>query len=141
MTGHTSQKRWRKNQGPTPGKGFSEEVTELAMMMLDVLYKAEQLGLELEELQDYLGDGSPDALANQLFKEVYEVRESDPLGNPGIFDEYANEEEVTMVTDAVEAVNAAKEIFEFANKKDSDSKMKVTKDKQKSRISKLRRMA
>src|SRR5210317_2046760 len=117
MTGHTSQKRWRKNQGPAPGKGFSEEVTELSMMMLDVLYKAEQLGLELEELQDYLSDKSSNALANQLFKEVYEVRESDPLGNPGIFDECANEEEVAMVADAMEAVNAAKEIFEFANDK------------------------
>ena len=131
MTGHTSQKRWRKNQGPTPGKGFSEEVTELSMMMLDVLYKAEQLGLELEELQDYLSDKSSNALANQLFKEVYEVRESDPLGNPGIFDECANEEEVAMVADAMEAVNAAKEIFEFANDKQNNN----------SRISKLRRMA
>lgn len=131
MTGHTSQKRWRKNQGPTPGKGFSEEVTELSMMLLDVLYKAEQIGLELEELQDYLGDKSPNALADQLFKEIYEVRETDPLGNPGIFDECANDEEVTMVTDAMEAVQAAKEIFEFAN--DGQNK--------KSRISKLRRMA
>lgn len=131
MTGHTSQKRWRKNQGPTPGKGFSEEVTELSMMMLDVLYKAEQLGLELEELQDYLDDNSSEALANQLFKEVYEVRESDPLGNPGIFDECANKEEVAMVADAMEAVQAAKEIFEFANKKTNN----------KSRIQQLRRMA
>ena len=130
MTGHTSQKRWRKNQGPTPGKGFSEEVTELSMMMLDVLYKAEQLGLELEELQDYLDDNSSEALANQLFKEVYEVRESDPLGNPGIFDECANKEEVAMVADAMEAVQAAKEIFEFANKKTNN----------KSRIQQLRRM-
>ena len=45
MSGHTSQKRWRRNQTPTCGKGFSEEVTELTSMMLDVLYKAEQLGL------------------------------------------------------------------------------------------------
>ena len=131
MTGHTSQKRWRKNQGPVPGKGFSEEVTELSMMLLDVLYKAEQVGLELGELQDYLGDDSAQTLANQLFKEDWEVREVDPIGNPGIFAEEASEEEVAMVEDAMIAVHAAKEIFDFANDK--------TKDK--SRISKLRRMA
>jgi len=131
MTGHTSQKRWRRNQGPVPGKGFSEEITELSAALLDVLYKAEQLGLELEEMQDYLGDDSPQTLADQLFKEDWTVRESDPLGNPGIFDDAANEEEVKMVEDAIAAVDAAKEIFEFANKKAKD----------KSRISKLRRMA
>jgi len=131
MSGHTSQKRWRRNQGPFPGKGFSEEITELCMVLIDVLYKAEQLGLELEELQEYLGDESAQALADQLFKEDWSIREQDPLGNPGIFEEHANEEEVAMVKDAIEAVQSAKEVFEFANKK----------DKNKSRISKLRRMA
>lgn len=140
MAGHTSERRWRRNQTPSGGKGLSEEVTELSMMMLDVLYKAEQLGLELEELQDYLGDDSAQAMADQLFKEDWSVRESDPLANPGVFDEYANEEEVAMVADAMAAVEAAKEIFDFANKKEKDSKMKAV-EKKKSRISKLRRMA
>ena len=131
MSGHTSQKRWRKNQTPTCGQGFSEQVTELSRVLIDVLYKAEQLGLELEEMQDYLGDASSNALADQLFYEDWSVRESDPLANPGVFDECANEEEVAMVNDAIAAIQAAKEIFDFANEK----------TKNKSRIAKLRRMA
>ena len=130
MAGHTSEKRWRRNQGPVPGAGFSEEITELSSMMLDVLYKAEKLGLDLEELKDYAGDSAQD-IANQLFYEDWSIREADPLGNPGIFEEHANEKEVSMVADAIAAVEAAKEIFEFANKK----------EKNKSRISRMRRMA
>ena len=130
MSGHTSEKRWRRNQTPTSGKGFSEEVTELTAMMLDVLYKAEKLGLDLEELKDYAGDSAQD-IANQLFHEDWSCREADPLANPGVFEEQASEKEVSMVTDAITAVEAAKEIFDFANKK----------EKNKSRISKMRRMA
>ena len=130
MSGHTSEKRWRRNQTPTSGKGFGEEVTELTTMMLDVLYKAEKIGLDLEELKDYTGD-SVQAIADQLFYEDWSCREADPLANPGIFEEHANEKEVNMVADAIAAVEAAKEIFEFANKN----------DKQKSRITKMRRMA
>ena len=141
MAGHTSEKRWRKNQTPTSGRGLSEEVTELCTMMLDVLYKAEQLGLELEEMQEYLGDDTAQTMADQLFKEDWSSRENDPLGNPGIFAEHANEEEVAMVNDAMIAVQAAKDIFDFANEKVEAPKMKAVKEKNKSRISKLRRMA
>jgi hypothetical protein len=130
MSGHTSEKRWRRNQTPTSGKGFSEEVTELSAMLLDVLYKAENIGLDLEELKDYTGDSAQE-IADQLFYEDWIARESDPLENPGILDEQANEKEVSMVADAIQAVEAAKELFEFANKKTNN----------KSRISKLRRMA
>jgi hypothetical protein len=130
MSGHTSEKRWRRNQTPTSGKGFSEEVTELSAMLLDVLYKAENIGLDLEELKDYTGDSAQE-IADQLFYEDWTARESDPLVNPGILDEQANEKEVSMVADAIQAVEAAKELFEFANKKTNN----------KSRISKLRRMA
>jgi hypothetical protein len=140
MAGHTSEKRWRKNQTPTAGRGFSEEVTELTTMMLDVLYKAEQIGLELEEIQDYLGDDSAQSLADQLFYEDWSVRENDPIGNPGILEDCANKDEVSKVEDAMKAVQAAKEIFEFANEKAETSKMKAVKNN-KSRISKLRRMA
>ncbi len=131
MAGHTSERRWRRNQTQNSGQGFSEQVTELVSVMLDVLYKAEQLGLELEEMQDYLEDESAQALADQLFKEEWSVREADPLANPGIFEQCANEDEVTMVADAMAAVEAAKQIFEFANKKESG----------KTRIAKMRRMA
>ena len=134
MTGHTSEKRWHKNQTPTCGKGLSEEVTELSQLFLDILYRAEKLGLELDELIDYVDPESKDIaqdIANQLFKENWEKRESDPIGDPGIFDDYANENEVSKVRDAISAVAAAKEIFEFAN--DASDR--------KSRISKMRRMA
>lgn len=130
MSGHTSEKRWRRNQTPTSGKGFSEEVTELSAMLLDVLYKAENIGLDLEELKDYTGDSAQE-IADQLFYEDWTARESDPLANPGVFEEQASEKEVNMVADAMAAVEAAKEIFEFANKKEKD----------KSRIAKMRRMA
>lgn len=130
MAGHTSEKRWRKNQTQTAGRGFSEEVTELTTMMLDVLYKAEKIGLDLEELKDYAGDSAQD-IADQLFYEDWSCREADPLANPGIFEDSANEKEVKMVADAIAAVEAAKEVFEFANKK----------EKNKSRITKMRRMA
>ena len=130
MAGHTSERRWRRNQTQTSGKGFSEEVTELTALMLDVLYKAEKIGLDLEELKDYAGDSAQD-IADQLFYEDWSCRESDPLANPGVFEEQASEKEVNMVADAMAAVEVAKEIFEFANKKEKD----------KSRIAKMRRMA
>ena len=130
MAGHTRERRWRRNQTQTSGKGFSEEVTELTALMLDVLYKAEKIGLDLEELKDYAGDSAQD-IADQLFYEDWSCRESDPLANPGVFEEQASEKEVNMVADAMAAVEAAKEIFEFANKK----------EKHKSRIAKMRRMA
>ena len=132
MAGHTSEKRWRKNQTQSSGRGFSEEVTELSMVLLDVLYQAEKLGLELEELTDYVDSEDPiKAIADQLFYEDWVQRESDPIENPGIYDEGANESEIAKVRDAIQAVKAAREIFEFANKK----------TEKKSRISKLRRMA
>lgn len=134
MTGHTSEKRWRKNQTQTSGKGISEEVTELSQQLLDILYRAEKLGLELDELTDYVDPKSKDIAqdtANQLFYEDWSVRESDPLGNPGVLDEFANSEEVSKVSDAIAAVNAAKEIFEFANEVSNG----------KTRITKMRRMA
>jgi len=134
MTGHTSDKRWRKNQTQTSGKGLSEEVTELTQIFLDVLYRAEKIGFELDELIDYVDPDNKDVMqttANQLFREDWSTRESDPIGNPGILDDEANEQEVSKVADAIAAIQAAKEIFEFANDA-SDGK---------SRIAKMRRMA
>jgi len=134
MTGHTSEKRWRKNQTQTSGKGLSEEVTELSQLFLDVLYRAEKIGFELDELIDYADPkkkNTVQAIANQLFYEDWSARETDPIGNPGILDDEANEQEVSKVADAIAAIQAAKEIFEFANSAEDG----------KSRISKMRRMA
>jgi len=128
---HTSEQRWRKNQGGNGGQGLNDQVAGLAAQLLDVLYKAEKLGLELEELIDYAcGADAIRSVANQLFYEDWSVRETDPIGNPGILDEEANDFECQKLSDAIDAINAARDIFEFANK--------ATKGK--SKISTLRRM-
>lgn len=130
---HTSEQRWRKNQGGNGVRGLNEQVSDLAAQLLDVLYKAEKLGLELEELVDYTsedGKATVLAVASQLFYEDWVGRESDPIGNPGVLDQEANDFECRKVSDAIEAINAARDIFEFANK--------TTKGK--SKISTLRRM-
>ena len=130
---HTSEQRWRKNQGGNSGPGLNEQVAGLAAQLLDVLYRAEKLGLELEELIDYTSEESKDAVlavANQLFYEDWSTRETDPIGNPGILDEEANDFECRKVSDAIDAINAARDIFEYANKE----------TKGKSKISMLRRM-
>jgi len=130
---HTSEQRWRKNQGGNTGRGLNEQVSDLTAQLLDVLYRAEKLGLELEELVDYTKEDGKDtvlAVASQLFYEDWVVRESDPIGNPGVIDTEANDFECRKVSDAIEAINAAQDIFEFANK--------ATKGK--SKISTLRRM-
>lgn len=127
---HTSETRWQKGLG---GQGLNHQVSELSLMMLDVLYKAEKLGLELEELIDYTGDGKKNvaqSLADQLFYEDWSHRESDPLGEPGVLDSCANEAECKKIQDAIDAINAARSIFDFANEA----------TKSKSKISVLRRM-
>ena len=130
---HTSEQRWKKNQGGNSGPGLNDKVADLAAQLLDVLYKAEKLGLELEELVDYTSKGNIDVIqgvADQLFDEDWSNRESDPIANPGVLDSGANDFECRKVSDAIDAVNAARDIFEFANK--------ATKGK--SKISVLRRM-
>ncbi len=128
---HTSEKRWQRNQD---GNGLNQEVADLSGAMLDVLSRAEKLGLELEELVDYTSDGKKDsiqAIANQLFNEDWINRESDPIGEPGVLDDRANEFECQKISDAVGAINAAREIFEFANTAEKNDR---------SRLSTLRRM-
>ena len=130
---HTSEQRWRKNQGGNANAGLNDKVADLAAQLLDVLYRAEKLGLELEELVDYTNKGNMDVIqgvADQLFDEDWINRESDPIANPGVLDSGANDFECRKVSDAMDAVNAARDIFEFANK--------ATKGK--SKISVLRRM-
>ena len=125
---HTSETRWQKTRD---GQGLNNQVSELSLMMLDVLYKAEKLGLELEELINYAGGTDAiQSVADQLFYEDWTTRESDPIGNPGVLDAGANDGECQKVSDAIDAINAARDIFDYANK--------ATKGK--SKISTLRRM-
>ena len=131
---HTSEQRWRRNQNTTGGAGMNDQVADLSLSMIDVLYRAEKLSLELEELIDYTGAGNDksltQAIADQLFYEDWVHRESDPIGNPGVLDQEANDSECQKVSDAVAAIEAAKDIFEFA---------RIATDG-KSKISLLRRM-
>ena len=130
---HTSEKRWQRNQNANGGNGLNQEVSDLSGSLLDVLSRAEKISLELEELIDYTGGkkNSIQAIADQLFYENWSSRESDPLGNPGALDTGANESERQKVSDAVAAINAAREIFEFANTAEKNNR---------SRLSTLRRM-
>ena len=46
MSGHTSDKRWRRNQTPTSGQGISDQTSEMAANVVATLLSAEQLSLE-----------------------------------------------------------------------------------------------
>jgi hypothetical protein len=130
---HTSEQRWRRNQGKSTGTGLNDQVADLSLALIDVLYRAEKLSLELEELIDYTNADDKDSIqpiADQLFYEDWVTRETAPIENPGVLDQGANDDECQKVSDAVAAIEAAKDIFDFA---------KATTNG-KSKISTLRRM-
>jgi hypothetical protein len=131
MAGHTSEKRWRRNQTSTSGQGISEETASMASSVVSVLLQAEQLYLEMLELYQYVGS-TPQGLANQLFKEDWISRESDPIGNPGVLDTEANATELAMATDLIAAITSAHELYQAANN------VAVT---QENRLAQLRRMS
>jgi len=114
MAGHTSEKRWRRNQTPTSGQGISEKTASMAANVVSTLLEAEQLYLEMLELYQFVGS-TPQALANQLFKEDWQDRESDQIGNPGVYDTEANAIELAMTQDLINAITAAHELYQAAN--------------------------
>jgi len=120
MAGHTSEKRWRNNQTNDSGTGVSTLVSAQAESLVRELTLSELLYQDLLELYQLAGTGSPDlsttpqGLANQLFFEDWSVRESDPIGNPGVLDTEANSEEVAKATDLINAVTALHELYQAA---------------------------
>ncbi len=114
MAGHTSEKRWRRNQTASSGQGISEETSEMAANVVNTLLRAEQLYLEMLELYQYVGS-TAQLLADQLFGEDWVNRESDPIGNPGVYDTQANAAEVAKATDLINAITAAHELYQAAN--------------------------
>ena len=114
MAGHTSEKRWRNSQTRDSGVGVSELVSGAAQTVIDGLSSAEILYQDLLELYTYAG-GTAQLLADQLFYEDWSVRESDPIGNPGVLDTAANATEVAMATDLIGAVTAMHELYQAAN--------------------------
>jgi hypothetical protein len=124
MAGHSSEKRWRNSQTSDSGAGISELVATACESLIGELTSAEALYTELLEIYQQAntpGVGSPDlsstaqGLANQLFYEDWVNRESDPIGNPGVFDTEANVTEVQMATDLINAVTALHELYQCAN--------------------------
>ena len=114
MAGHTSEKRWRSGQTQDAGQGVSEMVQGAAEQMTHALDLVDDVYLELIELYQYCG-GTAQLLANQLFYEDWSVRESDPVGNPGVLDTQANAIEVEKAQAAIDAMAALHEIYDAAN--------------------------
>lgn len=141
MSGHSSEKRWRNNQTNDSGTGLSVLVAAQCQVVINALTDAEVLYRDLLEIYQQAntpGVGSPDlsataqGLANQLFYEDWDKRESDPVGNPGVFDTQANAEEVVKAQDLIDAVTALHQLYQAA---DNVSVSQVD------RFSQLRRMS
>jgi hypothetical protein len=114
MAGHTSEKRWRTGQTQDSGQGVSETVQGAAEQMTHALDLVNDVYTELLELYQYAG-GTAQGLADQLFYEDWSVRESDPIGNPGVLDTQANALEVEKAQAAIDAMTAMYEIYQAAN--------------------------
>lgn len=102
MAGHSSEKRWIE---------VSASVSDIASRTMATLVESENIYQDLVELWGFAGS-TDQLLADQLFFEVWTVRESDPIGNPGVLDTEANAEEVGRVTDARAAAAAVHQLFE-----------------------------
>ena len=131
MAGHTSEKRWRNNMTQDSGKGVSVLISARATELIEALNRAEDLYLELQEVYAYTG-GTAQLLADQLFYEDWINRESDPIGNPGVFDTEANATEVAKAQAAIDAVTAMHQLYQAADN------VAVTQD---DRFAALRRMS
>jgi len=114
MAGHSSEKRWRNNMNQDSGVGVSTLISTSCETVLRGLEEAESLYQELLEIYQYAG-GTAQLLADQLFYEDWSVRESDPIGNPGVLDTQANAVEVEKAQAAIDAVTALHELYQAAN--------------------------
>jgi len=74
MAGHTSEKRWRRNQNTTFGNaGVSELASQICKNMVAALDEGKQAFNELQELYTFTG-GTVQLLADQLFFEDWSAR-------------------------------------------------------------------
>ena len=96
------------------GVGVSTLISTSCETVLRGLEEAESLYQELLEIYQYAG-GTAQLLADQLFYEDWSVRESDPIGNPGVLDTQANAVEVEKAQAAIDAVTALHELYQAAN--------------------------
>jgi len=98
MAGHTSEKRWEKNN--IGDRGISSLVKESAMNVQSALGLAEETYQELLELWQFAG-GTDQLVADQLFAVAIANRSETT----------ANAVEVAMVADAKAAMLAAHEVY------------------------------
>ncbi len=101
---HTSEKRWAD---------VSSQVTAAAQNVRDYILAGEEDYQQLQELFAFAGS-TAQGLANQLFIDIWSVRESDPIGNPGVFDTEANAAELAKATDAIAAMLALHQLYQAA---------------------------
>lgn len=113
MAGHTSEKRWRSNQAEDSGAGVSQIVKTSSQAVINSLSDAEIMYQDMLELYAYAGS-TAQLLADQLFYEDWILRESDPIGNPGVLDTQANATEVAKTTDLISAATAMHELYQAA---------------------------
>ncbi len=109
MAGHTSEKRWSNNK--FGDSGIALLVRDAAVQTIDKLTAGENLYQDLLELWQFAGP-TDQAVADQLFFDIWPTRVSDPIGNPGVFDTQANADEVIMVGDAKAAMVSIHELFD-----------------------------
>ena len=107
MAGHTSEKRWgTKRTDDARVVGISEVASEVAKDLVVVLTTVEERYLELLEVFNYAGGTNAD-LAELLFTEEIAARSSP--------DNVASTEEIAKVTDLVNAMTSAHELYQAAN--------------------------
>lgn len=76
MAGHTSEKRWRRNQNVTFGNaGVSELASQVCAQMIAALDSGKTAFNELQELYVFSGS-TVQGLADQLFQEDWQARSS-----------------------------------------------------------------
>ena len=109
MAGHSGEKRWSRNQ--FGDEGIGTEVRNSARHLMEAIVGSENVYQDLLELWQFAGP-TDQAVADQLFLDVWSVRESDPTGNPGVLDTQANAVEVAQVADAKAAMLAVHELYE-----------------------------
>ena len=114
MAGHTSEKRWRRNQNSVFGNaGVSELAQELCKQMIKALDASQTAFFELSELYNYVGS-TIQGLADQLFFEDWSTRLVDPQV-PSVFETEANAEEVFKAQDLFNAITALNELHQCAS--------------------------
>ena len=108
---HTSEKRWYQNQNSHGNESVADKVQIAGRNIIQSLEDSESMFGEMQELFAFAGS-TMQGLADQLFFEIWSVRESDPVNLPGVFDTQANAAELGMTQDAFDAVTAMHELYQ-----------------------------